>query len=115
MTKTSYEKRHHGLSPAEEGELAAKREEMAILEEQINKLSTKKKDNEEARRAKFEKFCESKSIRSQAATFVLIQEELMHKGLRVSDWSNPESRPEIEIEIEDTVDGFRTWIKVERQ
>ena len=89
---TDYERTHGGRTPAEDGERAA-REEQAFRKAFLAKL----KDPQVR-----------KAVR-QAVRAIAVLEGF---GLKVNDWSATGSRIE-EIEVEDSLEGEKGWIKFE--
>ena len=89
---TDYERTHGGRTPAEDGERAA-REEQTFRKALLAKL----KDPEVKKAAR------------QAVRAIAIFEGF---GLKVNDWSATGGRIH-EIEIEDTLQGEKGWIKCE--
>lgn len=53
-------------------------------------------------------------VKVLARRFLLAQEELQHKGLKVIDWHFSAEEARIEAEIEDTETNDRGWISVGR-
>lgn len=89
---TRYERTHGGRTPAEDGELAA-REEQTF-------------------RKAFEAKLRDPEVRKAAKAAVKAIAALEGFGLAVSDWSATGARID-EIEIRDTLQGEKGWIKYE--
>jgi len=118
IIKSDYEKRHNGRSPAEDGELSAKRDYQKLVEQErkqkkeIKRLQKVVSELEEHKRELFNNFCERDDHKEMAKQAVLAMDFLNNRQLTITDWCVMDDR--VEVEFEDGNEGFRHWIKVRK-